>query len=167
MPMEWSRIWTDISLLLLLGAANTMPIVAWHIFKDRFSLPVDLNRNFFDKRPIFGPHKTWRGIFSSLIGTWAAAMILGIGQLNGLLLALWSMVGDLFASFIKRRLGLRSGAKCTGVDQIIEGLLPLVILRDRLGLDWIDCAMITFLFVFFEMVLSPFFYKIGFRKNPY
>ncbi len=119
MPMELSRIWTDISLLLLLGTANTMPIVAWHIFKDRFSLPVDFERKFFDERPIFGPHKTWRGIFSSLIGTWAAAMILGIGQLNGLLLAFWSMVGDLLASFIKRRLGLRSGAKCTGVDQII------------------------------------------------
>jgi len=71
------------------------------------------------------------------------------------------MIGDMTASFIKRRRGLESGAKCTGIDQAIESALPLVVLKDRFGLTWLDCFFITLLFVVLEMVLSPFFYKIG------
>ena len=167
MTMEQVHILLDFKLLLLLGCANTMPIVAFHLCKDRFSAPIDLGRNFLDGRPIFGPHKTWRGLVASVIGTWLAAIILHVDLVLGVLLALWSMVGDMIASFIKRRLGLKSGARCTGVDQVIEALLPLVILKGRFGITWIDCFIITALFVLLEIVLSPFFFKIGFRKNPY
>ncbi len=167
MAMEQVHIFVDVKLLLLLGCANTMPIVAFHIFKDRFSAPIDLGRKFVDGRPIFGPHKTWRGLVASVLGTWIAAGILHVDLINGMFLALWSMVGDMIASFIKRRLGLKSGARCTGIDQVIEALLPLVILKGSLGITWLDCFIITALFVFLEIVLSPFFYKIGFRKNPY
>ncbi len=167
MAMEEIHVLIDVKLLLLLGCANTMPIVAFHIFKDRFSAPIDLGRNFIDGRPIFGPHKTWRGLVASVLGTWLAALILHVDFAHGVLLALWSMVGDMIASFIKRRLGLKSGARCTGIDQAIESLLPLVILKGSLGITWPDCFIVTALFVFLEIVLSPFFYKIGFRKNPY
>ena len=167
MAMEQVHILVDVKLLLLLGCANTMPIVAFHIFKDRFSAPIDLGRKFVDGRPIFGPHKTWRGLVASVLGTWIAAGILHVDLINGMFLALWSMVGDMIASFIKRRLGLKSGARCTGIDQAIESLLPLVILKGSLGITWLDCFILTVLFMFLEIVLSPFFYKIGFRKNPY
>ncbi len=167
MAQEWLNITTDVELLVLLGTANTMPIVAYHISGDRFSTPIDLGVRFLDGRPLLGSHKTWRGVFSSVLGTWIASLFFHVDQTNAVLLALWSMLGDMIASFIKRRLGLESGAKCTGIDQVIESFLPLVVLYTSLCITLIDCVFITFLFVLFEVFFSPFLYKIGFRKNPY
>jgi len=167
MEMEWINPFLDFKLLLLLGTANTMPIVARHIFKDHFSTPIDFNRPFLDGRPILGTHKTWRGVAASVFGTWIASFVLDADPMLAIKLASWSMIGDMFASFIKRRKGLKSGAKCTGVDQAIEAFLPLAVLKGDLAITWYDTILITVLFVFFEIVLSPFFYKIGFRRNPY
>ncbi len=158
---------TDIVLLILLGIANTSPIVARHIFKERFSLPIDFNKSFFDKRPILGTHKTWRGLFSSLLVTSLIGPMLGIKIKFSFLLAFLSMLGDMISSFIKRRLALKSGARCRGVDQIIESLLPVLLMRKVLSISWLDCLLIVLLFSFSDILLSPILYKVGFRRNPY
>ncbi len=165
--MKWLDPIIDIKLLLLLAIANTMPIVARHLFRSSLSTPIDFNKTFWDGRPILGTHKTWRGLVASIFGTWLASFLFDIDQLLAIELAFWSMIGDMLASFIKRRRGLRSGAKCTGVDQVIEAFLPLLILKGDLAITWLDITTVTSLFVFFEIVLSPIFYKIGFRRNPY
>ena len=165
--MEFVDIVKDFKLLVLLGVANTMPIVAWHLFKDKFSTPVDFNKTFFDGRPILGPHKTWRGLIASVIGTALASLLLDVWYLDGIYLAMWSMAGDMIASFLKRRLGLASGARFTGIDQVIESLLPVVVMKERLGISWLDCLLITFIFTVVEIVVSPFLFRIGFRRNPY
>ncbi|NPA94836.1 MAG: CDP-archaeol synthase [Thermodesulfobacteria bacterium] len=157
----------DFKLLVLLGVANTMPIVAWHLFKDRFSLPVDFNKTFFDGRPILGPHKTWRGLIASVTGSAIAALLLGVCYLDGIYLAIWSMAGDMFTSFVKRRIGLSSGARFTGFDQAVESFLPVAVMKDRLGITWLDCLLITFIFTIVEIWISPFLFRIGFRRNPY
>ena len=157
----------DLAVLLLLGVANISPIVARHLFKERFSLPVDFNKSFFDKRPILGTHKTWRGLFSSLLVTSLAGPMFGIRTEVAFWLAFWSMLGDLTSSFIKRRLALKSGARCVGVDQIIEALLPVLIMRKTLSISWLDCILIVLLFTFFDIVLSPILYRVGFRRNPH
>ncbi len=157
----------DFKILVLLGIANTMPIVAWHVFKDRLSTPIDFNKRFLDGRPILGPHKTWRGLISSVIGTWLASYLLRTDPETAAYLAIWSMAGDMIASFLKRRRGLASGARFTGVDQVIESFLPVALLKGNLGISWLDCFVITIIFSVVEMTFSPFFYKIGFRRNPY
>jgi len=167
MAMDKIDFLTDFKLLSLLAIANMMPIVARHLFKERLSTPIDFNKKFIDEKPILGSHKTWRGLIASIIGTWIASFFIEIDQLLAIQIAFWSMIGDMTASFIKRRRGLESGAKFTGVDQAIESLLPLVILKRELEITWFDVALVTSLFMFFEIVLSPFFYKIGFRRNPY
>lgn len=158
---------TDVFLLILLGIANTMPIVSRHIFKEKFSTPIDFNKSFFDKRPILGTHKTWRGLFSSIIATAIATKLLGYGFILGAKIGFYSMLGDCVASFIKRRLSLKSGARFIGVDQGIEAFLPLIILKDEIGISWQDCLFVTFMFGIFEIIISPYLYKIGFRRNPY
>ena len=77
------------------------------------------------------------------------------------------MAGDLASSFIKRRLKLRSGAKAIGLDQGIEAFLPVALLRGRLQLDWTDCILITAVFFLLDIILSPTFFRLGFRQNPY
>ena len=157
----------DLEILVLLGTSNTLPIIARLILKTRFDWPVDFNRPFLDRRPLFGPHKTWRGIAASLSGTALLAWILGFGFLTGFWLAFFSMAGDLISSFIKRRFDLKSGARATGLDQTIESFLPLAVMKDQLHLSWTDCFVMTIVFMSVEILFSPIFYRLGFRRRPY
>ncbi len=154
-------------ILLLLGVANTLPIAARKLMGNRFETPVDFGAIWFDGNPLFGPHKTWRGIVASVTGTGLAAMLTPAGAFNGMLLAAFSMAGDLAASFAKRRLGLSSGARALGIDQGIEAVVPLVFMKGRLCLSWPDIVLAVFLFAISEMLLSPILYRMGFRRNPY
>ncbi|MEM2351709.1 MAG: CDP-2,3-bis-(O-geranylgeranyl)-sn-glycerol synthase [Thermoproteota archaeon] len=98
--------------------------------------PIDLGKKFFDEKPIFGPHKTYRGFISGvLIGTavgWAQeniALLIGLScgsTLLGFLLSLGALIGDLFGSFLKRRLNIRPGAMLPIVDQIDFVLFALL-----------------------------------------
>ncbi len=154
-------------ILLLLGCANTMPIAARKIFRHRWEHPVDLGLPWFDGLPVFGPHKTWRGLAASLAGTSLFSLFTPAGPFNGFLIASLSMAGDLIASFIKRRLKLRSGARAMGLDQCVEAMLPLVLLRKQLFLSWQEILIITVLFAAVELVISPLLYRLGLRRNPY
>jgi CDP-2,3-bis-(O-geranylgeranyl)-sn-glycerol synthase len=58
--------------------------------------------------------------------TTIAAPLIGLGWEVGLVVAAGAMIGDLLSSFVKRRLGMSSSSKFTGLDQIPEALIPLV-----------------------------------------
>lgn len=98
--------------------------------------PIDLGRRFLDEKPIFGPHKTYRGFISGiLIGTavgWvqeSIAPLTGLPQgstLLGFLLSLGALIGDLFGSFLKRRLNINPGASLPIIDQIDFVLFALL-----------------------------------------
>jgi CDP-2,3-bis-(O-geranylgeranyl)-sn-glycerol synthase len=156
-----------ILILMLLGAASTLPIAARRILKNRWEAPVDRGMKWIDGRPLFGPHKTWRGLLFSLAGTTILASFTPAGVLNGFCVAILSMTGDLLASFVKRRMNLKSGAKAVGLDQGIEALMPLLLLRKRLFISWQEMAIITILFAVSELIISPVLYRMGIRRNPY
>lgn len=114
--------------------------------------PIDGGRNFRDGRRLLGDGKTWRGT----LGGTGAGLVLGlvqVGLLVGLglalnrdfkdyfgsfpsllgvifLLALGALLGDMGASFLKRRLNVKRGAKAPGLDQydFLIGAWLLVIL---------------------------------------
>jgi hypothetical protein len=77
------------------------------------------------------------------------------------------MAGDLFSSFCKRRLGLPSSSRASGLDQIPESLLPLLACRDLLGLTAADIAVCVVMFVAGEVVLSRLLYAFRLRDRPY
>lgn len=99
--------------------------------------PIDLGAKFFDGRPIFGPHKTYRGFISGvLIGTAAGwvqeniAPLAGLPQgstILGFLMSLGALLGDLFGSFIKRRLNLSPGEPLPPIDQLDFVLFALLL----------------------------------------
>ena len=76
------------------------------------------------------------------------------------------MIGDLLSSFVKRRLGMSSSSKFTGLDQIPEAF-SLVACMALLPLTPLSVAIGTFLFFVGALLLSRVFFKLNIRDRPY
>jgi hypothetical protein len=153
--------------LVLLSLANGSPVIAKRIFGETYAGPVDGNAQFVDGRPLLGPSKTIRGIVISLLVTALGAMALGLPFWLGLLVASTAMAGDLFSSFVKRRLQLASSSKVTGLDQIPESLFPLLACQSVLSLTALDIAVACAIFFAGQILLSRLFFWLQWRDRPY
>lgn len=111
-------------LLAFLLWGNLLPPLAALLLDDRLARPLDRGISWRDGRPLFGPHKTIRGILASLLGCTSTAPLFGLDWRTAATAAILLLAGDLCSSFIKRRLGHRSGDAVLGLDQFLEGLLP-------------------------------------------
>jgi len=156
-----------VKLLLLVGLANATPVLASKVFKHRFAWPLDGGLHFFDGQPLLGPSKTVRGVLLSVAMTAPGGALLGLGWEVGALTGAMAMAGDLFSSFIKRRMKLPSSSKATGLDQIPESLFPALACQSRLGFSSTDILIIVALFFISERILSPLFYKLDIRQHPH
>ncbi|MFQ6085336.1 MAG: CDP-2,3-bis-(O-geranylgeranyl)-sn-glycerol synthase [Candidatus Bathyarchaeia archaeon] len=92
--------------------ANAIPVILGG------GTPVDLGRKFYDGRPIFGPHKTLRGLLSGILAGTLTGMIMHGSTLMGLLLSSGALIGDLVGSFFKRRIRREPGSPLFPLDQI-------------------------------------------------
>jgi len=142
---------TILQLLILLTVANGSPVIAKWIFGNYCSWPLDGNIKFVDRRPLFGASKTVRGILVSIVITSACAPLLGLTIATGFLVATAAMAGDLFSSFLKRRLSLPPSSKGVSPDQIPESVLPLIVWRQALSLTIPDVAVATAIFFIGEV----------------
>src|SRR3954462_11566849 len=156
-----------LSILLLLGVANGSPIFVRRLLKERFTAPIDGGRRLPDGQPVFGSSKTVRGFVVSLCSTTLIALVLGFEWSIGTSIGLGAMTGDLFSSFVKRRLRLEPHAQAFGLDQVPEALVPLLLVRDRLGLGWVEVAALLTAFVAPQLVLSFLLFMLGARDRPY
>ncbi len=156
-----------LQLLLLLIIANGTPILTRLAFRKHGGKPVDGGMNLRDGQPLFGASKTWRGLIAAILLTPAAALIIGLDLISGLLIALMAMAGDLFSSFLKRRLGMKPSSQALGLDQIPESILPALVIAPRLQLSASEILIIVLLFFFIELGLSQLLFRIGIRKRPY
>ena len=98
-------------------------------FLKKYSTPMDFGRSLQGKR-IFGDGKTWRGFLSGVVagllfGALQQGLMVkyswnlpGMGITLAFLLSLGTMVGDLAASFIKRRMGFERGKSLPLLDQL-------------------------------------------------
>ena len=160
-----------ITLLLFLLWLNLMPPLAALIFGHWGRLPLDLGHKWIDGRPLFGPHKTLRGIVASLLGgALAAPLLFGLPWWDGLLGGALAMGGDLISSFAKRRFRQSSGTDIVVLDQLFEGLLPLLFLRSRLEMTWTQLLDVLLLFVLLAYLSSRFWHYMLFeperRQHP-
>lgn len=156
-----------LQLLILLALANGTPVIAKKVFGNRFFQPLDGGANLPDGRPLFGPSKTIRGILLSILMTSAGAPLLGLNWKIGAVIGVTAMAGDLFSSFVKRRMNFAPSSKATGLDQVPEALFPLIACRTLLSLSVVDIAVGVAVFFVGEMLLSRLLYKIGIRDQPY
>jgi CDP-2,3-bis-(O-geranylgeranyl)-sn-glycerol synthase len=77
------------------------------------------------------------------------------------------MLGDLIASFVKRRLGAPPHSQVFGLDQIPEALLPLLILQSWFALTNIDILVLLGSFILGEVMLSKLLFRLKIRDQPY
>ena len=117
--------------------------------------PMDFGKTLSDKRRIFGDGKTYRGffggiIFGVLIGAIQILLLnsnleilnnlpsFGTGSLGSFIiiasLSIGALLGDLIASFFKRRIGLKRGYSLPVIDQLdfVFGALILTYLTSPL-----------------------------------
>jgi CDP-archaeol synthase len=156
-----------VSVFLLVVVANSTPLVAKKLFRRRYVQPVDGDRRFVDGRPVFGRAKTLRGVVCAIALTTAAAPVVGLGWQIGLLVGTLAMVGDLFSSFVKRRLGRSPSSPCIGIDQIPESLFPLLACIRPLSLTIADVLVGVLVFFVGELVVSRLLYALDLRDRPY
>lgn len=119
-------------ILFFLFWGNLLPPLASLALGDRLASPLDHGATWFDGRPLFGPHKTVRGILASLLGSTLIFPLLGVSWRITMCAAALLMLGDLLSSFLKRRLHMPSGESVFGLDQIFEALLPAIYLASRM-----------------------------------
>lgn len=153
--------------LALLAVANGAPVVTTKLLKNRMSWPLDAGVRFLDGKPLFGSSKTIRGLLSSLVLTTLASRLMGFGFGIGAIIAVASMGGDLFSSFVKRRLNMASSSMAIGLDQIPESLAPLVAIRSLVPLTTMDIVVATAVFFVGELLLSRLLYRLNIRETPY
>lgn len=120
-------------LLFILPAycANGAPVVGVRLIGR--STPLDRGARAWDGRRILGDGKTLEGLLMGVaMGTIAGliihSFIPGIyrSSLEPFMLSVGAMAGDLFGSFVKRRLGLERGRPAPGLDQL--GFLAFALL---------------------------------------
>jgi CDP-diglyceride synthetase len=154
-------------ILILLLAANGAPAIATRSWGHLLSLPVDCGLSYFDGRRLLGPSKTFRGVVLSIMATSACAPIIGLEWNIEAVVGSAAMAGDLFSSFVKRRVHLPASSRAIGLDQIPESLFPLLSCRSMLALTPADIIVAAVLFFIGELALSRLLYKIRIRRQPY
>lgn len=135
-----------LSALLLLWLVNFAPPLLAFLLDERWSTPLDRGRLFWDGKPLFGPHKTIRGVVGAVATGCAVAPLLGFSWLVGAAAAILSMAGDLLSSFIKRRFDLPSGSAVPVLDQMFEGAFPLLVLSFHVSTH--PAVMLSLLVIF-------------------
>ena len=156
-----------LQLLVLLVVANGTAVIAKKLLGAAFARPLDGGALFVDGQPIFGPSKAIRGIVLSLLVTCICAQLMGLGWQVGILVATFAMAGDLFSSFLKRRLHLPSSSMAIGLDHIPESLFPLLASRWPLPLNVLEIMAGVTIFVVGALILSPLLFKLNLRDEPY
>lgn len=156
-----------LQLLSLLIVANGAPVVAKRLFGAAGARPVDGGARFCDGRPIFGAAKTWRGIMAAIVAATLLAPAFGLPAAAGAAIGAGAMAGDLFSSFVKRRLGRAVSSRALGLDQIPEALAPLLLLARTMTIDPLEIAIVTAGFLIGSLALSRLMFDLRVREQPF
>ncbi len=153
--------------LVLIGAANTAPLVVAKWLGQRLSIPLDGHVRWFDGQPLFGKSKTVRGVLAGIFAPALLAPLLGHAAWHGVVIGATAMAGDLLSSFCKRRLRLAPSSQALGLDQIPEVLVPAVVSRTWFDLSLLDVVIVVAVFFCLELMLSKLLYRAHLRDTPY
>ena len=157
--------------------ANGSPVVGAKIIGK--TTPLDRGARAWDGRRILGDGKTLEGLLTGIIsGTLIGLIIYVIGNpasyrsiLEPFLLSLGAMIGDIFGSFLKRRMGLERGRPAPGLDQLgflIFALLSSFSIYGAPG--WLSLQIFILLLAItacLHLGTNYLAYLLGLKKEPY
>lgn len=151
--------------------------------------PIDAGKRFVDGRRVLGDGKTVRGtvcgfLTGSVVGliqivVWKQPLIQSLSQKTigwayppwgwkvPVFLSLGALLGDIVASFLKRRIGYGRGVSTPGLDQL-DFLVGAILLASIFWLPPLG-LIITLLVVtpLLHLGLNIVAYKLGFKSEPY
>jgi CDP-2,3-bis-(O-geranylgeranyl)-sn-glycerol synthase len=162
-------------------AANAFPVIFGG------GLPLDMGRKFFDGKPVFGSHKTFRGFFAGLIaGVLVSAAQTFVLQFEvasdfarllpfqfnvfvGFLISCGALIGDLVHSFVKRRIGLVEGAPLPLADQLdfVVGAILFALLFSGSPLPLLTVLIVFVITLPLHLLTNLLAYLLGVKKTPY
>jgi CDP-2,3-bis-(O-geranylgeranyl)-sn-glycerol synthase len=133
--------------------------------------PIDLERNFFDGKRIFGANKTFRGFFFGLaIGAAVGLMdclLFGYPWMFAVLTPLGALLGDLTGAFLKRRLDIKPGGLLPVVDQIDFVVGALVFSLPLMIVSWQLAVAVLLITPPIHLFTNFLAYKLKLKKNPW
>ncbi len=156
--------------------ANAMPV----IFGGGY--PLDAGKIFWDGKPTLGANKTVRGFFAGLlVGTFAGFVLSSLYQLDGFpkgllfqydislgfMLSFGALTGDLFHSFLKRRLDIPPGSPLPVADQLDFALGALLFSMAVHPPSWLIALIIIIVTPPIHLLTNFFAYLIGVKKTPW
>ncbi len=134
--------------------------------------PIDLGRRFHGNR-LLGDGKTWRGLIFGLISGSIAAVSIGIVvesafiSLYGILFSLGGLLGDIVASFFKRRIGMDRGDPAPVLDQL-DFILGGLALSSILFVPSKEIILVMVVLTpFLHVLVNILGYLAGFNDNPW
>lgn len=164
--------------LIPLYAANGGALLIGTLFPTK---PIDGNIRFWDNEPLFGKGKTWSGTFGGIVlavlfGT-AAWIIAGPHPffsslpipypLFCLVVGIGAIAGDIFGSFIKRRLLLSSGSASPVLDQL-DFVAGAYLVATPFYLAGAEEVLFVCVFTLFTHTASNYLaYQVGLKKVPW
>lgn len=137
----------ELKILLLLLVINGTPPVIARLLPKMVRWRLDSKIIFIDGHPLLGSHKTIGGFISGIVAGGIYALVAGFPAGIGLGAGILAMLGDSISSFIKRRLNLSEGKDVFPLDQLFEGLLPILLLNKFHYLSWNSSLIILILFI--------------------
>lgn len=148
-----------LKIIILLFAVNIAPPILAVLLEDKWNWPLDGNRKFVDRKPLLGTHKTIRGVVGSIATGILLSLLLGLSPILGFCIGFLSMLGDALASFFKRRFKLASGTAVPILDQLFEGLFPLLFVKYYFSWEWIPIIVLLLFFIPITHLGAIFFKK--------
>ena len=180
-----SWIFSRLYFLLPAYIANMTPPLAKKVGILKFlDKPVDNNKKINDI-PIFGSHKTWRGVFVEIINGimviylqrylyqfsfFEKASLLNYQRENilllGFLISIGAIIGDLASAFLKRRLKLKPGARFMPLDQVnyVIGAFIFLSLFSEINLKIFSWLVLLFLTFFLHIIINLAGYYLGLHQ---
>lgn len=155
-----------LQLLFIIIIANGAPILARMLFNNHLNTAVDFGTKMADGNSIFGTSKTWRGVFATLLISPIAVLTFGYTAEIGILIAIGIISGDLFSSFVKRRLGMAPSSKAPLLDQIPESLIPALMMMHIFNLSLLSVLFLVFAFTVIDMIITYFLYHWRILRKP-
>ena len=156
--------------------ANGAPVIGVKLIGR--ATPIDRGAKAWDGRRVLGDGKTIEGLIVGISSGAAAGLLILLclpqfyrGVLEPLTLSVGAILGDIFGSFVKRRLGLKRGQPAPGLDQLGFVCFALALSIIVYGIPaWLDMATLTSLLLitaFLHVGTNYLAYLLGLKREPY
>lgn len=155
-------------ILLLLLSINAIPLLLARFFPKIAAGPLDNNHKFLDGYPVLGRHKTIGGFLCGILAGGILGHLMGFSLILATAAGFLSMLGDIFTSFIKRRLHFAEGTELPVLDQAFEGGFPLLLFHWVWSLSWQTSSTVFVIFLIIGWAGAKIFGKADSRRrrNP-